>query len=71
MPRLSVRTSSSCSSSVMASVSSAHRCLVLVLPLMLTFPSGSSRASDNPFEKKKLKIVGESKQENESAVVYI
>ena len=44
LSRLSTRASSSCSSSAIASMSSANRRLVIFLPPMLTFPSCSSRA---------------------------
>ena len=46
LSRLSTRACSSCSSSARASLSSANRRLVMVLPPMLTFPSCSSRVSD-------------------------
>ena len=46
LSRLSTRASSSYSPSAKASMSSANRRLVMVLPPMLTFPSYSSGASD-------------------------
>ena len=52
LSRLSTRASSSCFSSARASMSSANRRLVMVLPPMLTFPSCSSRASDIILLKK-------------------
>ena len=57
--RLSTRASSSCSSSARASMSLAHRILVIFLPPVLTFPSCSSRASDMIRSRKMLKRVGD------------
>ena len=59
LSRLSTRASSSCSSSARASMSSAHRKLVIFLPPMLTFPSCSSRALDMIRSRKMLKRVGD------------
>ena len=59
LSRLSTRASSSCFSSSRASMSSANRRLVIFLPLMLTFPSCSSRASDMIRSRKMLKRVGD------------
>ena len=59
LSRLSTRASSSCSYSARASMSSANRRLVILLPPMLTFPSCSSRASDMIRSRKMLKRVGD------------
>ena len=59
LSRLSTRASSSYSSSARASMSSANRRLVMLLPPMLTFPSCSSRASDMIRSRKMLKRVGD------------
>ena len=59
LSRLSSRASSACSSSARASMSSADRRLVMFLPLMLTLPSCSYRASDMIRSRKMLKRVGD------------
>ena len=58
LSRLSTRTSSSCSSSARASMSSANCRLVIFLPPKLTSRSCSSRASDMIYSRKMLKWVG-------------
>ena len=59
LSRFSTRASSSCSSLARASMSSANRRLVIYLPPMLTFPSGSSRAPDMIRSRNVLKRVGD------------
>ena len=59
LSRLSTRACSSCSFSARASMSSANRRLVMVLPPMLTFPSCYSRALDIILSRKMLRRVGE------------
>ena len=60
LSRLSTRAYSSCSSSARASISSVNRRLVIVLPLMLTLPSCSSRAYDIALLRKMVKSVSQS-----------
>ena len=59
LSRRSTRASISCFYSASASMSSADRSLVIILPPMLTFPSYSSRASDMIRSRKMSKLVGD------------